>query len=113
MSRSERPTTALVNCPLSFLFSFFVCLAPHSFFSTLSLLPIVVFAVLSNTSFAYAQSFAPTAKNGQIFTNGLAIIDAPQMSRYAVLKNYPVFQPSFKNPYHNHIAPNMLEVTSC
>lgn len=85
MSRPERPTV-LVNYPSSYLLSFFVCLAPHSFLSTLSLLSIIVFCVISNASFAYAQSFAPTAKNGQIFTNGLAIIDAPQMSRYAAIQ---------------------------
>ncbi|KAK7694533.1 hypothetical protein QCA50_001719 [Cerrena zonata] len=79
MSRSERPTV-LANCPFSYLLSFFVSLAPRSFLSTLSLLAFLSFVVLPNSSCAYAQSFPPTAKNGQIFTNGLAIIDAPQMS---------------------------------
>ncbi|CAL1696070.1 unnamed protein product [Somion occarium] len=60
-----------------FAHSFFGCCIPRSFLSTLSFLVIIGISAIFKSCFVYAL---PIAKNGQIFTNALAIIDAPQMN---------------------------------
>lgn len=91
-----------------FAHSFFGCCIPRSFLSTLSFLVIIGISAIFKSCFVYAL---PIAKNGQIFTNALAIIDAPQMNRYVeICYNSDRCMFKFHHPHHSvqHAGSNLV-----